>query len=72
MWLWQWRPVLAKTKTPPPVRGGVDEILVNESKPDRRAAQQRIRWQQSCVQKVIHGCIYNGFTGAGQFQLFGA
>jgi hypothetical protein len=34
-----------KTKNPPPGRQWVYQILVNESKPDYRAGQQRVRKQ---------------------------
>jgi hypothetical protein len=44
-----------KTKTPPPVGSGVEKSL-EQSEPDRRAAQQqRVRQGQSIVQIVYHG-----------------
>jgi hypothetical protein len=41
-----------KTKKPPPCRQWVYQISLNESKPNRRAGQQRVRKQQ--VQIAIH------------------
>jgi hypothetical protein len=46
-----------KTKNPPPYRQWVYQILVNESKPDRRAGQQRVQ-QQVQIQIAIHGAEF--------------
>jgi hypothetical protein len=44
-----------KTKTPPPVWQWGSIKLVNESEPDRRAAQQQRVQQQVQIQMAIHG-----------------
>jgi len=43
--------VIPKTKNPPPFGGGLKNF-VNESRPDRRAGQRRVRKQR--VQIAIH------------------
>jgi hypothetical protein len=52
-----------KTKNPPPSGSGLINF-VNESKPDRRAGQQRVRKQQ--VQVLIHGIETNAVCFNGQ------
>jgi len=48
-----------KTKNPPPLGGGLINF-VNESKPGRHAAKQRVRQQQ--VQVLIHGGKLSRFS----------
>jgi len=51
---------LAKTKTPPPIGSGVQEIGVIDLEPDRRAAQQQV------LQNTIHADTSSHFRRESQ------